>query len=336
MSSFTDIPKLDTHVHINHYNPVVIEHAIRNNFKFLSINVDVEGYPPIHQQEDVILRLKKDFGHHINYAASFEAAGWGNSGWTEKTLDALKRSLDRGAVGVKIWKNIGMTLRDARGNYVMADDPTLDPIYDYLAVNHVTLLGHIGEPKNCWLPLDEMTVSSDRDYFSKNPEFHMYLHPEMPSYQSQLDARDNLLTKHPRLKFVGLHLTSQEWSVDAVGEFLDRFPNAAVDLAERVCHLQHQAITDWQKVHDFMVRYQDRIIYGTDMQYFNTTDPDDLAASMENRYKNHWQFFTTKSLLTAPKVSGSFMGLGLPEDILLKIYSKNAMQWYPGFDTPGS
>ena len=332
MLTFKDLPKLDTHVHINHFNPAMIENAIRNNIKYLSINVDVDEYPPIPEQEEIIIRLKKDFGNSINYAASFEAAGWEDPKWTGRTLDEIKKSLDRGAVGVKVWKNIGMTLRDKTGNYVMVDDPSLDPIYDFLAANDVTLLGHIGEPKNCWLPLGEMTVASDRDYFSKNPDFHMYLHPEMPSYQSQLDARNNMLTKHPGLKFVGLHLTCQEWSTGEIGKFLDRFPNAAVDLAERVCHLQYQALTDWKKVYDFLINYQDRIIYGTDLQYFKSTVTGKLIKEMDNRYAMHWQFFTSGETMTAPKVSGEFNGMKLPDEVIQKIYFENAKRWYKGFD----
>ena len=80
------------------------------------------------------------------------------------------------------------------------------------------LMGHL-EPRNCWLPLEEMTVKNDRRYFQNNPQYHMYLHPEMPSYEEQLAARDRMLGKHPNLPFLGAHFGSLEWSVDALARF---------------------------------------------------------------------------------------------------------------------
>ena len=72
----------------------------------------------------------------------------------------------------------------------------------------MTLLGHQGEPKNCWLPLDQMTVNSDREYFKAHPQYHMYLQPDMPSYERQMAVRDAMLARHPGLKFVGVHMAS--------------------------------------------------------------------------------------------------------------------------------
>lgn len=93
----------------------------------------------------------------------------------------------------------------------------------------------------------------------------MFLHPEYPSYRKQIKARDYLLEKHPALKFMGAHLASLEWNVDTLAAFLDRFPKATADMAECICHLLLQAQKDRDKVRDFMIKYQDRIIYGTDM-----------------------------------------------------------------------
>src|SRR5690625_6773904 len=78
-----------------------------------------------------------------------------------------------------------MELKDQKGNFIMADNPAFDPLYSYLEKNNIPLAAHLGEPKNCWLPLEEMTVTSDRDYFSRNPVYHMYLQPHAPSYKDQ-------------------------------------------------------------------------------------------------------------------------------------------------------
>ena len=80
-------------------------------------------------------------------------------------------------------------LKDADGKYVMADDPRLDPVFSALAKNGRTLVAHLGEPRNCWLPVDQMTVDGDRRYFSANPQYHGLLHPEVPNYEAQVAAR---------------------------------------------------------------------------------------------------------------------------------------------------
>src|SRR5690606_20786759 len=121
----------------------------------------------------------------------------------------------------KVWKNIGMELRDTSGNFVMIDHPKLDAVIAYLVRHDIPLIGHLGEPKNCWLPLDEMTVSSDRSYFESYPQYHMFLHPSYPSYTEQIRARDHLLEKFPTLRFVGAHLASLEWSVDELAKRLE-------------------------------------------------------------------------------------------------------------------
>ena len=93
----------------------------------------------------------------------------------------------------------------------------------------------------------------------------MFLHPEYPSYEDQINARDHLLELHPDLIFIGCHLGSLEWNVDELAKRLDKFPNMAVDMAARICHLQYQSQRTAIKVRDFCIKYQDRLLYGTDL-----------------------------------------------------------------------
>ncbi len=116
-----------------------------------------------------------------------------------------------------------------------------------------TLMGHLGEPKNCWLPLDSMTTQNDRRYFENHPEYHMYLHPEMPSHEALMQARDCVLEKHPDLRFVGAHMGSLEYSVDELAKRLDRYPNMSVDLAARMGQLFYQTADGREKVRDFFI-----------------------------------------------------------------------------------
>ena len=219
----------------------------------------------------------------------------------------------------------------------MIDNPRFDPILDYLAKTHIPLIGHLGEHKNSWLPLGKMTVKGNRDYARVHPDEYMYLHPERPSYDEYINARDHMLEKHPDLIFIGAHLGSLEWSVDELAKRLDKFPNMAVDMAERISHLQYQALTNWQKVHDFFIKYQDRLLYGTDlrmdaMDIINSRikEPADLRKHAHEIRLRHWKFFTTDEKMIVPKVEGEFKGLKLPAEVIDKLYRKNAEKWIPG------
>ena len=221
-----------------------------------------------------------------------------------------------------------MTVKDRHGKFIMVDNPKIDPVIDFIVSKNLPVTGHLGEPKNCWLPLSDMTVRGDSSYFAHNPQYHMFLHPEYPSYEDQINARDNLLEKHPGLKFIGCHLGSLEWNVDELAKRLDKFPNMAVDLAARICHLQYQSKSNREKIRDFCIRYQDRILYGTDLADNGGGNTERQIENIHNTWIEDWRYFATADKLTSDSFSGSFEGLKLPKEVVTKIFSENAIKWY--------
>ena len=234
-----------------------------------------------------------------------------------------------------MWKNIGMSLRNADGSYVMPDDSRLEPLIARLERDHIVLLGHQAEPRNCWLPLAQMTVRSDREYFREHPQYYMYEHPEMPTHAAILAARDRMLSAHPELRFDGVHLASLEWDVDRVAEFLDRFPNADVDVAARVVHLEYQSASNRQKVRRFLIRYQDRILYGSDAAYGpEEADATELAA-LHADWLQDWRFLVTSDRMHSDDFDAGFRGLRLPRTVVDKIYRRNAERLFArAWDAP--
>jgi predicted TIM-barrel fold metal-dependent hydrolase len=206
----------------------------------------------------------------------------------------------------------------------MPDDARLEPIFAKLERDHIVLLGHQAEPLNCWLPFDKMTVRSDRDYFREHPQYYMYDHPEMPTHDAILAARDRMLAAHPMLHFDSVHLASLEWDVDKVANFLDRFPNANVDVAARLVHLEFQASKNPKKVREFIMRYQDRILYGSDDSYGPADSDAHALADVHSGWVDDWKFLATSERLHSSDFAQSFQGMHLPRAVIDKIYRRNA------------
>jgi predicted TIM-barrel fold metal-dependent hydrolase len=329
MEDFQRLDKIDAHLHIHSAAEQFMAQAVSDGFRVLTINVDYPDFPPVDVQQRDAIALRAKYPGRVAFAAAFSVSDFQSPDWAANQLSRLDAAFAQGAVGVKVWKNIGMTLRDPDGKYVMVDDPRLKPIFDRLERGNIVVLGHQGEPLNCWLPFEKMTIRSDRDYFREHPQYYMYRHPEVPSHEAQLAARDHLLAQHPMLRFDSVHLASLEWDVTRIAHFLDRFPKANVDVAARMSHLEYQATRNRDKVRKFLIRYQDRILYGTDIE----VGPDGaatVAAEAHKTWVEDWRFLNTAEEMHSTEFEPAFRGLALPRTVVEKIYSGNARKMYPG------
>ncbi|VUD67299.1 hypothetical protein TDB9533_03723 [Thalassocella blandensis] len=324
LDDFQSVRKIDAHVHANSKDSAMVDQAIADNFTLLTINVDYPDFPPILEQKASALALIDEYPQSIYFASTFSMNGWGEPKWSDKVIQKIQREHEQGALAVKVWKNIGMSYRNQNDALVMIDDSGFDPIFQYLTSQEIPLIGHQGEPHNCWLPIEEMSVNNDKQYFAAHPNYHMYLHPEMPSYQEQMQARNQMLEKNPDMAFVGAHLASLEWSTDALTEFLEKFPTATVDLAARMGQVQAQSQQNYEKVRDFFIRFQHRIIYATDITQAPDSDPAQFKAQAHQKWLEDWQYLVTDDLMEVPEVDGSFKGLKLPAGVIDNIFRNNA------------
>ncbi len=328
MCSFGDFPKIDAHIHFNSDQDTILEVAESHNFDLLTINTEVPAFPSIDKQQVLAQKYRHHSKVDLFYAATVSTKEIFRDDWAEKTIKKIKKDINNGASGVKFWKNIGMSIQKPDNSFLMLDDNKFKPVFSFLEKNQIPVLGHQGEPKNCWLPIEKMTVKGDKEYFAKHPEYHMYLHDEYPGYWQHINARDNILEEYPNLPFVGLHLASLEWNLDEVSKRLEKYPNLAVDLAERIVHLYYHAAENKDRVINFFRKYQNRIIYGTDIISNPTSNPDSVKRDLEHRWTTHWQFLATNNKLNSEEIDSSFQGLNLSSSILKKIYRKNAIEWY--------
>ncbi len=325
---FASIEKIDTHIHINSESPAFAEQAKEDKFLLLDISVDVPDYPEVEEQQRLALHQMQQNPDQVKYLTAFTLKNWDSAFWADKTIEQLKSSFEHGALGIKLWKNIGMVNKDSADQFIMIDNPKFDKVIQYIIDQDKTVMGHLGEPKNCWLPLEQMTVNNDRNYFTAHPQYHMFLHPEYPSYEDQVNARDRFLERHPDMRFVGAHLGSLEWDVDELAKRLDKFPNMAVDMAARISHLQHQTMLDREKVRNFFIKYQDRLTYGSDSEISASSNPEEEKKQLHETWLADWKYFVTDETLKADEVNGEFNGLKLPREVVDKIYRLNAIRWF--------
>lgn len=328
------LPKIDAHAHVVGTGPAdsgFLALLDRHRMSWISI-CWYENDEGLDRQREAGMRLARERADRFAWITTFSLAGFHEAGWTERALAAVEEGHAGGALGVKVWKNIGMELKDADGRYVMIDDPRFDPVLERTEALGMTLAAHIGEPRNAWLPLDEMTVAGDRSYFALHPEYHGLNRPDMPGYWEQVAARDRMLERHPGLRVVGCHLGSLEFDVAELASRLDRHPSFAVDLSARTCHLQCQPS---DVVREFLLKYQDRVLYGVDMGW-DGGHPDraGLAGHLERldaAYRSDYRYFAGAGVMDAPGVGPGARceALALPDGVLEKIFRANARAWYP-------
>lgn len=319
--NFEKIPKTDAHFHYLTMDPQYIEFAKSLNFRLLNPNWD--GEVSIDKQLGISVSIKRLFPKSFAFFGTFSVNNFGKPGFAGATVSRINDCVKAGASGIKIWKNIGMVLKDSSGRYIMLDDPAFAPVFEYLQTKKIPVMGHLGEPKDCWLPEDKMIDPGAVAYFRAHPQYYMFLHPEAPSYEAQINARDNILKRYPGIDFIAAHLASLEWSVDELAKRLDEFPNLKVDIAARMNPIQYQSGKDREKVRNFMIRYQDRILYGTDFEVHDVPgmNPDSVKANFRKTWLDQWIYFTTDSTL-------GVKGLKLPADVIDKIYYKNAEKYF--------
>ena len=215
-----------------------------------------------------------------------------------------------------------MELKTPGGRYVMPDDPAFQPIY---AQSRRRI-----KPWSLTLPSplragNRNPASPDYDYYKENPEWYMYRHLDHPRKEVILAARDHLLAENPKLRVVGAHLGSMETDVDLIAKRFDRYPNFAVDTAARMEYLM---IQPRDKVRKFLIKYQDRVLYATDLEFLNDEATADALRDWQETYARDWKFLATGQILQYK--GRPIEGLNLPEPVVRRIFHDNAVRWIPG------
>jgi hypothetical protein len=348
LQSSTDFPKIDVHTHISTdaaYLREVMDELRLKMFTVCNEGLKVER---LRMQIQAAVEITKAHPRYYAWCTTFGFDGMDEPGWAVRVMEGLERDFTRGALAVKVWKEIGMQLKDRAGRFVQIDDSIFDPILDGIARANRTLLAHIGDPVRNWLTTDaEGRYSAWYTEGATEVRNRVGAFRGEVSYNDLIRARDRMLAKHPTLRVIGCHLGSMEHDVDEVARRLDRFPNFAVETSSALNYLMGQSR---DKVLAFFTRYQDRIIYGADISggmiptrylidmsrvndRWTTTEVANEKQTLLQRYRNDIAYYATDQEVARPNYT--VRGLALPEPILRKVFYENAVRWIPGIgDVP--
>ncbi|HMN27711.1 MAG TPA: amidohydrolase family protein [Caldilineaceae bacterium] len=320
---------IDAHIHYGDDAPALLALLAEYDLKLVNICVAEDAHGAWRGQADNYHQLAQSYPERFAWVTSFDLPRFGDPHYLDQTVADLQADFAKGAIGCKVWKNIGMEGRCPDRAFLLPDDPLLDPIYETVAASGKTLLTHIAEPLACWQPLNEQ--NPHYGYYSRNPQWHMYGRNDFPAHEALMAARDRVLAKHPQLRMVGAHLASLEYDVGVLAARLDRYPNLAVDISARLVDLANQ---DSAKVRDFFIRYQERILFGTDVvmrtrpSALPPAEHDAAIAALRATYELHIAYLAGDQPLAVRGFATT--GLNLPAAVLERIYRQNVQEWYPG------
>jgi predicted TIM-barrel fold metal-dependent hydrolase len=253
--------------------------------------------------------------------------------WYPKLLDpnypkfqaqAIEQAHKDGARGLKILKTLGLYLREqiTSGPLVKVDDTRFDPMWDACGRLNMPVGIHVGDPVAFFTPTDQNNERYEE--LHNHPDWSFY-GKDFPKFEEILAARDRVIARHPKTNFIVLHVGNFAEDLGDVAKHLDRFPNMYVEIGARIGELGRQPRT----AREFFIKYQDRVLFGTDAVPNGKETPQQIFG--DELYKIYYRFLETNDEYfdyapaeVPPQGRWRIYGLGLPDEVLRKVYSGNA------------
>jgi len=237
-------------------------------------------------------------------------------------IEALHRDVEMGARGLKVLKELGLRYRDGKGKLINVDDDRLSPVWEAAGRLNIPVLIHQADPSGFFEPVGP--ENEHYDSLLKYPDWR-FSGPEYPQKEVLLKRRDKLIRRHPGTIFILPHVANAAENLNYVSNLLEKNPNVYIDFSARLDEIGRQPYT----ARELFIRHQDRILFGTDM-------PANLDSSIQ-MYQTYFRFLETyDEAFYAPDYDGTFSrarwpiyGIGLPDDVLSKIYYKNILKIIP-------
>ena len=263
-----------------------------------------------------VAALKGRYPNRFAVFTNISFDGIDDPDYGERTARQIEEDVAAGAQGLKIYKNLGMFSTDAAGKRIPTDDPRLEPIWEKCGELGIPVLIHTGEPSPFYQPHDRFNERwlelKQRPGRKRPPE-------AFPSWEQTMAEQHHLFRKHPNTTFINAHLGWMGNDLARLGRLLDELPNVYTELGAVIAELGRQP----RFARDFLIRYQDRVLMGKDSWrpeeyavYFRIFETDDEYFDYYRKRHAFWKMY----------------GLDLPDEVLKKVYYKNALAIIPGLD----
>jgi len=265
--------------------------------------------------------LNAHLDHFKQYAPErfqvFGGVDW--SQWSERgdafpewAAARLRVQKERGAQGLKIWKGLGLQVRDPEGKLVDVDDQRLVPIWQSAGEIGLPVIIHVADPVAFFDPIDE--TNERWEELGEHPDW-AFTSPPYPPFMHIMDNLANLVGRHPDTTFIGAHVGCYAENLGWVGALLDRCPNYYVDISARMGELGRQPYT----ARRFFLQHADRILFGSDM------GPEPEAYRVIYRILETEDEYFNYNTSPIPQQGRWYVhGLHLPDEVLEKVYYRNA------------
>jgi predicted TIM-barrel fold metal-dependent hydrolase len=237
--------------------------------------------------------------------------GIDDANWSQRETRRLEESFRAGAKGLKVHKTLGLTYRYKDGHLMPVDDPKLDPVWAACGKHKRPVMIHSGDPAAFFTPLDKYNERWHE--LNEHPNWLFY-GDRFPSQSAILSQLMRVVARHPETTFICAHFGNNAEDLATVAKWLDSYPNMVIDIDARISELGRQPYT----ARRFFLKYQDRIMFGTDTPprreayrvYYRFLETDDeyFDCAASHHLQGFWRIY----------------GIFLPDDVLEKIYHKNA------------
>ena len=240
-------------------------------------------------------------------------------GFADRVADQLTEAVQRGwASGLKLFKRFGLGYRNPDGSFIEIDDSRFDPIWKRCGELGLPILMHTADPAAFFEPIGPENERWEE--LQRHPDWS-FADEKFPRRDTLHAARNRMIAKHPGTNFIAAHVANQAEDLSIVADWLDRYPNMHVEIASRISELGRQD----RIARDFLIRYQDRVLFGTDGPW------------PEKRLRLYWRFLETfdenfdySEKVPPPQGLWRIDGVGLPDEVLRKVYHENAARIIPG------
>lgn len=264
-----------------------------------------------------IENVKKNQPKRIVVFTNLQFKGFGTAEWTQNAVKLLEEDVKKGAMGLKIYKSLGFSgIKDDKGNRVAVNDPRLDPVWAKCGELGIPILIHTADVPSFWDPLDrfnerwlELKTHPNRKRGPNDP---------IP-FEALIAEQHDIFRKHPKTTFINAHMGWYANDLRKLDSLMIAFPNTYVEIGAVIAELGRQP----RAAKAFFEKYQDRILFGKDSwvpseyaTYFRVLETEDEYFPYHKKYHAFWRMY----------------GIGLSDDILKKVYYKNALKLLPGLD----